>query len=80
MTLLDAGSNYVWVPICFMALALIVWDMRESSHRRLLLAVCVAMMLGSAGIYAAQVPDWDVCARCPFMDSFMWWANFCFLC
>ena len=80
MTPLMLASNYLWVPICLLALVMITWDWRYSKQGRFLIALALALVLGSAGVYAAEI-SWDLCnVQCPILPAVLWYLTGCFLC
>lgn len=68
-----AGS-LIFCPLAWLLVAL-----SESKHERtlrIIAGVIVAVLLASATISAAQLPNIDWCTR---VDGWIWWVNLCFL-
>ena len=79
MTLYDVAASPWWIVTCGLAWALMVYDLNPKT-RRVAIAVVVAVLAASVGVFAAEIP-WDICHnQCPFADWAMWWLLSCFLC
>jgi hypothetical protein len=67
------ASNELWVPICAIALGLIVWDLKYPRNRRFVLALAVAVSLAFVvGLRAAEIVD--PCTTEPIV-SMSWWLR-----
>lgn len=72
------ASNLIWVPLCLLALGLILWDWKVS--RRYILATTLALSLSGAAVFAAEV-RYEWCdSVCPYVGPITWWIVGCYVC